>query len=265
MSDPASIHHPAFDTPAISERLFYPRREPAGGEGEGQLTIPLGDGVFLGARLHGAHRDDPVLLFFHGNGEIVSDYDEIGEMYRRRGINFLPVDYRGYGRSSGRPTLTAMLRDGLASFDYLEKWLHDQGRGGPVLVMGRSLGSAPALTVAYHRPERIAGLIIESGFAAILPLLRLMGYHDPGLREEEGPQNLEKIRHVQTPTLIIHGTADEIIDVSEGRALYESAGAREKFLLEIPAAGHNDLFLRGMQAYLQALEKMVAIARKPAN
>lgn len=264
MSDPTAIDHPAFDTPAISERLFYPRRELAGG-GKGQLTIPLGDGVFLGARLHAAHRDDPVLLFFHGNGEIVSDYEDIGEIYRRHGINFLPVDYRGYGRSSGRPTLSAMLRDGLVSFDYLEKWLRDQGRGGPVLVMGRSLGSAPALTVAYHRQERVAGLIIESGFAFLLPLLRLMGYHDPGLREEAGPQNLEKIRHIEKPTLIIHGTADEIIAVSEGRALYESAGAREKFLLEIPAAGHNDLFLRGMEAYLQALEKMMAIARKPAN
>lgn len=56
-------------------------------------------------------KNAPTLLFFHGNGEIVEDYDDIAQIYLKLGINFLPVDYRGYGRSTGSPTVTAMMRD----------------------------------------------------------------------------------------------------------------------------------------------------------
>jgi len=253
------MDHPAFDIPAISRLLFHPRREPVGrgAAGRAELLIPVDEGVVLGARLHEAGKGDPVIIFFHGNGEIVSDYDEIGNIYSRRGINFLPVDYRGYGRSSGTPTLTSLLRDGLVLFDDLRQWLGDQGRRGPIMVMGRSLGSAPALAVACHHQESISGLIIESGFAWILPLLKRMGYHDPCLTETQGPLNLEKIRQVKKPTLIIHAAADEVIDISEGKSLYENAAAAEKWFLEIPAAGHNDLFLRGIHEYMQAIEKMI--------
>ena len=112
------------------------------------------------------------------------------------GINFIPVDYRGYGRSTGIPTLTAIMRDGLSVFEYMTSWLVGRGVVGPIVVMGRSLGSAPVLEIAYHNEERIAGLIIESGFAYIIPLLNLMGIHHPGLTEGAGPQNLEKIKAV---------------------------------------------------------------------
>jgi hypothetical protein len=265
MIDPPATPSPAFDTPEISRLLFYPRREAeaAGGSAGGRLAIPVAEGVVLGARLHDAGKQAPVIVFFHGNGEIVSDYDETGNLYRRRGINFLPVDYRGYGLSSGVPTLSAIMADALAAFDYLRRWLENQGWTGPFLVMGRSLGSAPALEVAYHRQDSIAGLIIESGFARILPLLRLLGYSDPSLNEAEGPGNLEKIRQVKKPTLVIHAGADRIIDLSEGQALYRASGAAEKFFLEVPAAGHNDIFLRGMPAYMQAIDNMMQIVRKP--
>jgi hypothetical protein len=267
MIDPPSARYTAFDTPEISRLLFYPRREAeaAGGSAGGRLAIPVAEGIVLGARLHDAGKQAPVIVFFHGNGEIIRDYDEIGNLYRRRGINFLPLDYRGYGRSSGVPTLSAIMKDALAAFDYLCRWLGEQGWKGPILVMGRSLGSASALEVASHRQDKIAGLVIESGFARILPLLRLLGYGGPPLNEAEGPGNLEKIRQVKKPTLIIHAGADQIIDLSEGQALYRASGAAEKFFLEVPAAGHNDIFLRGMPAYMQAIDNILHIVRKTTD
>ncbi|MER3421020.1 MAG: alpha/beta hydrolase, partial [Chloroflexota bacterium] len=101
-----------LDRPHILAFLFYPRPDwsppPEGAE---DLTIPVADGVSLSARLYTADRDWPVILFFHGNGEVVADYDAIAPLYHGSGLNLLVVDYRGYGRSGGRPTVAALHAD----------------------------------------------------------------------------------------------------------------------------------------------------------
>jgi len=256
MIDLTQINYPAFDKPEISRILFYPRRETAGSQGvhPEQLMIPVENDVTVGGRFHRSGQESPTVLFFHGNGEIAADYDDIGAVYRGMGINLLPVDYRGYGLSSGKPTVTAMMRDSHSIFEFVSAWLAGGGFTGPLIVMGRSLGSAPALEIAFHNGERVAGLIIESGFARILPLLSLLGIHAPELTEASGPQNLEKIRGVRKPTLVIHAEYDHIIPFAEGKELYEASGAAEKKLLEIRGADHNNIFSHGMKQYLDAIK-----------
>jgi len=73
------------------------------------------------------------VCFFHGNGEIVADYDEMAPVYTRMGINFLPVDYRGYGRSTGTPTITAMMSDCRRIFDFVEGFRVERGFRGLLL------------------------------------------------------------------------------------------------------------------------------------
>jgi uncharacterized protein len=261
MTDLSTIDYSPFDKPEICRRLFYPRRasDPGKGGGVESLLIPVSQGVAVGGLFHESGQGAPTILFFHGNGEIVTDYADIGAMYRRMGINFLPVDYRGYGFSSGRPTVTAMMRDSHRIFQFVVTWLSERGFTGPVVLMGRSLGSAPALEIAFHHGERIAGLIIESGFARILPLLHLLDIHDPELTEESGPRNLEKIKRVQKPTLIIHAENDQIIPFVEGEDLYAASGAVEKNFVPIPHAGHNDIFFQGMKLYREAIGKLIEI------
>jgi alpha-beta hydrolase superfamily lysophospholipase len=261
MIDLAAIDYSAFDKPEICRRLFYPRQDSSRREGGGaeRLMIPVDQDVALGGLFHESGKEAPTILFFHGNGEIVTDYDDIGSLYHRMGINFLPVDYRGYGFSSGRPTVTEMMRDSHRVFHFVTSWLSERGFSGPIVLMGRSLGSAPALEIAFHNGEGIAGLIIESGFARILPLLNLLGIHDPELTEASGPQNLEKIKRVQKPTLIIHAEYDHIIPFAEGEDLYTASGATEKQFVRIPGADHNDILFRGMRLYLEAIGKFAEI------
>ncbi len=263
MIDLSPIDHSAFDKPEICRRLFFPRQESdlrRGGDA-GRIIIPVDDHVALGGLFHESGKGAPTILFFHGNGEIAADYDDVGIVYTRMGINFLPVDYRGYGFSSGRPTVTAMMRDSHRVFSFVVSWLSEREFSGPLIIMGRSLGSAPALEIAFHNGESIAGLIIESGFARILPLLSLLGIHDPNLTEVAGPQNLEKIKGVQTPTLLIHAEYDQIIPLAEGEELYRASGAVEKRFVRIPGADHNDIFFRGMDLYLEAMKKFIEIVR----
>ena len=259
MIDLETIRYPAFDKPEICRTLFYPRREEGlfSSIAADSFMIQVEQDVAVGARFHEASEGAPTILFFHGNGEIASDYDDLGATYCRMGINFLPVDYRGYGLSSGNPTMTSMMRDAHVVFASVSSWLIERTFNGPLVVMGRSLGSAPALEVAKHYEESMDGLVIESGLARILPLLDLLGIDVPKLSEESGPQNLEKIKRVNKPTLIIHAERDHIIPFPEGEDLYRAAAAARKRMIKIMDADHNDILFRGKEEYLDAIGKFM--------
>ena len=220
--------------------------------------------VSLGARFYFAGSEFPTILFFHGNGEIVADYDDIAPLYKEMEINFIPVDYRGYGRSKGSPTITAMIRDSHIIFKYIKDLLKDRGCSETLVVMGRSLGSACALEICSNYKKGFAGLIIESGFAYARPLLMLLGVDMDamGVAEEEGFRNIDKIRSFDKPTLIIHARRDEVISLTEGEALYNECPAREKNLLIIPDANHNDILLRGLREYTQAIKGLIEKIRR---
>jgi hypothetical protein len=263
----------ALDRPEVLMFLFHPRRDCSGPKpisneaspsvpGTADFLVPVDDGVVVGVRLHiGAH-GHPNILFFHGNGEIAADYDELGPIYNRIGINFLAADYRGYGCSTGTPTITAMMRDCHTIFSHVTEWLDRHGFQGPLIVMGRSLGSASAIELAHAHPDRVSGLIIESGFAYVAPLLRRLGI-DPaavGFRDDEEStfRHIEKIGSWRKSLLVIHGEYDQIIPFSDGQALFDACPSLSKHLLRIQGADHNNLFLRGLDDYLAAVGRLAS-------
>jgi len=266
MVDRSRIDYSHLDRPEILLSLFHPRGEYRGEKNSPNamdVLIPVEKNVVVGGRFHVAQQAAPNLLFFHGNGEIVADYDEMGPLYNRMGINFLAVDYRGYGRSTGSPTITAMMRDCHEIFKFSVKWLKDRGCTGPLIAMGRSLGSASALELADHYRDRMSALIIESGFAYAGPLLRLLGINPDaiGFKEEKGFRNLDKIRTWDKPALIIHAELDQIIPFSDGEALFHACPSSEKTLLKIPSADHNDILIRGFNEYMNEVSILVQRAR----
>ena len=229
------------DFSLIDQRIFYPRRDPhtrppVGAEDH---SFPVEPGIEIGSRFYLAEPSGPHLLFFHGNGEIASDYDDIGPLYNRLGLSLLVADYRGYGKSQGTPSVSTLLPDALAVFDQVLDWRKAQQRTGPFLVMGRSLGSAPAIEIAYRRKDKIAALILDSAFAYSLPLLQLLGIPAEalGLREEDGFKNYEKIFFISKPTLLIAGQQDDLIPPSESETLLQNSGAHRKELVLLPAPG----------------------------
>lgn len=258
MKSLSGVGCPRLDGPEVSQYLFYPRaswNNPQSREGVRDILIPVEPGVSIGSRYHIASKEGPSILFFHGNGEIVEDYEDIAFLYFRLGLNFLPVDYRGYGHSTGQPSVSSMLRDAHVVFDYTRKWLNLNGCSGPFIVMGRSLGSAPALELAESYPEIIDGLIIESGFARSQTILDLVGVdmERAGISENEAFRHIEKIGHFRKPTLIIHAELDQILPFTDGAALYEASGAVHKRLLKIPGADHNSIFQVGLSDYMKAV------------
>ena len=255
-----------YDNPEILYRLFYPRREVVGDSEDPKAInrfVEVASDVSIGCRFYPARIDGPNILYFHGNGETVPDYDYVAPVYAGRGINLFVADYRGYGMSGGSPSCSAMIGDAHPVFRDFVRFLGDGGFTGDLFVMGRSLGSAPAIELAWRYRDELKGLIVESGFASAKNQIERLGVGHlfQGINDPIGFGNDLKIREVTVPTLIIHGQWDQIIPATEGKSLYELSGAVEKLSLFIPQAGHNDIMMVGLQAYMEAVEAFVYKAR----
>jgi pimeloyl-ACP methyl ester carboxylesterase len=196
-----------------------------------------------------------VIIYFHGNGEIAPDYDYSAGEYRRAGASLLVIDYRGYGWSTGRPLASTLLSDAEQAADVLPDILDAVGYGtAPLFLMGRSLGSAPAIHLAHRNEDRYRGLIIESGFSMMIPLLARLGLVVPQISGAPDPLgNLDKMREIGLPLLVIHGENDQLIPVSNGQALYDASPADLKRIKRIPYAGHNDLQMVAVDEYFAAI------------
>ena len=245
-----------FNTKEVNSYVFYQRQEQPYNEDIKRISINVDKNVELGASLFESDKKDPFILYFHGNGEIVTDYDDLGPVFIQRNINFMPVDYRGYGFSTGEPTIVNMLEDAVKISEFVVKMRKEQGFTGPLAVMGRSLGSASALELVSST-DYFDALIIESGFSDFKRLLITLGFYDENFKTLEDPLNHnEKIKIFKKPVLIIHGEKDEIIPFREGKSLFESNESPDKKFVEIKKAGHNSIFMYGMDIYFNEITKL---------
>ena len=258
MSQP--IDYRPLDLPQISQMMFYPQRvwtpTPTGASDH---LAPVGEGVAISARFYPRDRGSPSILFFHGNGEVACDYDDIAPLYAQAGTNLFVADYRGYGRSGGVPFFSAMVSDAQAIFQYFRDYLLSQGYGGPLFVKGRSLGCLSAVEVAAHYQEHLGGLITESGSAALGRMARRWSL----LEESPAVQEMlrlhqEKLHSITLPLLVIHGERDELVPLDSARELYDAVGSQEKHMEIIPQGGHNDLLWVGQEEYFEAVRRFIA-------
>ncbi len=249
-----------LDDPVLARFVFYPRRDwrpaPPGAE---DVSVAAEDGTLLSGRLYRADKAGPAVLFFHGNGEVASDYDDVAPLFRDVGASLLVADYRGYGRSGGAPSFPAMIRDAHAFHRAFVDGLEERGFTGRRFVMGRSLGGHAAVELAAHHPRGLAGLIVESGVTGVSRFVQYVGMkHGMEAAVELEARHLEKLRSIRIPALILHGAEDEVVPVEEAEFLHQVLSVGEKRLVVIPGAGHNDILWLGQEAYMRALRAFMA-------
>lgn len=247
-----------LDRPEILNCLFHPRRQERTPLPPQSVDLDITvekSGVILGCRLHRGAPENPILLYFHGNGETVADYDGLSRSYRDAGLNLFLATYRGYGWSTGEPSVSHMLSDCDAIVEFVGSWCSEQHFNGPLFVMGRSLGSACAIDLAYRYAERFRGLIIESGFSDTISLLSRMGCDLSTLdvKEERCFNNIGKIKEITLPTLVIHGGEDHLIPIPEAVRLQAESGAKTKQFQIVPGADHNSLITVAGRYYFEAI------------
>jgi fermentation-respiration switch protein FrsA (DUF1100 family) len=211
------------------------------------------DGVKLFGWYVESARSPAVLLWCHGNaGNIINRLDNLRELFHL-GISVFLFDYRGYGRSYGRPSEKGLYQDSLAAYAYLTDVRHIQPE--QIVLFGRSLGAAVAVEVASQR--RAAGLILESAFPSVEALARFQYFGFPlhwlfGARF----RLVDRLPKISVPILIIHGDRDDIVPLPLGKQVFDAAKEPKSFYL-VPGANHNDLYHVGGKPYFQHLKVFV--------
>jgi abhydrolase domain-containing protein 17 len=194
------------------------------------LKLSVASNENISARYLPNSQSTYTVLYIHGNAEDLGDIRPVLERLHRQGFSVFAYDYRGYGTSNGTPGEANAYQDADVAYTYLTQQLKIPA--DRIIIYGRSIGGGSATEIATRYP--VAGLILESTFTSafrvILPF--------PILPFDEFT-NLDKLKQIHCPVLIMHGQADETIPIQHGRSLYEAA-IEPKMSLWIAAAGHNN-------------------------
>lgn len=247
-----------LDQDLILRLIFYPRRDwtsvPPGAK---DYLVPVEGKISISCRFYPAAKDSPCILLFHGNGEVVCDYDWIAPAYNQLGISLFVADYRGYGRSNSLPNFSSMVRDARPVFEFFRETLRLQEHTGPLYIMGRSLGTTSAIEIACNYAAHLKGLIVESGSGSMPRLLSHHGFPvDRSKTKGLEDSLIARIASIKMPALILHGEIDELIPPGEASSLYDGMGSKDKRLVIIPGHGHNDIMLAGDQ-YFAAIKGFI--------
>lgn len=196
-----------------------------------EVSFEAADGTLLsGWFVPAAGPARATVLFCHGNARNISGDVETLALFRSLGLETLFFDYRGYGRSQGKPDEQGTYLDARAAWDYLTL-----RRGVPperIVVWGRSLGAAVAVDLAAERRPR--AVVLEGAFASIRAMAkRLYPWAPVDLFLKYRYDNLSKIGRLEAPILIVHSREDQVVPYAQGRLLYEAAPAGRATFLEI--------------------------------
>jgi pimeloyl-ACP methyl ester carboxylesterase len=215
---PAPAARSAFDRTPGAERIWL---EPPGARVEAWYLPPL----------VGAIGPAPLVVFTHGNAELIDDWPDAFEPLRRWGAAVLLVEYPGYGRSSGSPSEVSIAATMTRAFDQMSQ--REEIDPARIIAYGRSLGGGAACALARER--KVAALVLESTFTSVRSLAR--GFGIPGFLVRDPFDNVGVLRAYSGPVLIVHGERDEIIPAIHAAELHAAApGSR----LALAPCGHND-------------------------
>jgi fermentation-respiration switch protein FrsA (DUF1100 family) len=219
------------------------------------VALVTADGLTLDAWWLPADNSRAALLFLHGNAGNISHRLASLEQFNRLGLSVLILDYRGYGKSEGKPSEAGTAMDGDAGWRWLkEQSGHDPGR---LVIFGRSLGAAIAAELASRTDP--AAVILESPFRSVpalgqqfypwLPVRELARLHYP---------TIDYVTQRSAPLLVIHSEEDEIIPFAEGRTVYEAARSPKELL--VIQGGHHNGFLVSETIYLRGIDGFLSRA-----
>jgi uncharacterized protein len=212
------------------------------------------DGVTLNGWFVAYPGASTTLLWFHGNGGNIGHRSEhLKLLHDKLKIHIFIFDYRGYGKSAGKPSEEGSYKDGVAALAYLRSRKDVESQR--IVLFGQSLGAAVATEIAVREP--LLALILEAPFTSIRDMARIAAPWLPiGALLRIKYDNLEKIKKVQAPILVLHGDFDDIVPFDQGKRLFAAAPEPKEFYT-IQGAHHNDTYIVGGEGYFKALKDFI--------
>ncbi len=240
-----------------SRLIFFPRQELTAtptdqGLAYVDVAIPTTDGEVLHAWFVPHPAASASVLFLHGNGGNISDRPLTLARLHEMELNVLMLDYRGYGRSTGKPSAQGTFLDAQAGWNYLINEHNEHPDN--IVVYGRSLGGAVAVELASRTNPR--ALIIESTFTSIADMASdIYPYLPTRMLLRHKYPSIKTIARISAPLLIAHSADDELIPPQHGQRLFEVAPEPKQFYRLV--GSHNQAFIASGQMYYDTLSQFI--------
>jgi len=195
----------------------------------------------------------PLIIYFHGNaGNLYHRFDAAYRLHQMN-QNVLLVSYRGYAKSTGKPTEQGIYLDGEAAVNYaIESLAYNENE---ISILGRSLGSAVAVHISQNRNFR--SLILITPMTSGSDMAVAMGLGWLKFIAGNSYNSLDKINNIKSPVLIIHGDRDEVVPYHMGTRLFEEFNG-VKFMVTIENGRHNDLQEVNPELFWGEIERFLA-------
>lgn len=191
------------------------------------------------------------ILYCHGNAGNIGDRVEKLQDFRNLGVNVFIFDYRGFGRSQGRPTEQGMYRDAQAAYDYLIS--REDIAKNRIVVYGASMGGVAAIDLASQ--QTVAALIVDSTWTNAVDIAKTIVPFVPAFLLTVQFDNANKIKRIKVPKLFIHSFDDQTVPFRLGQKLFELAPEPKKFI-EI-SGSHSQAYSVSKDVFLAQLEQFL--------
>jgi fermentation-respiration switch protein FrsA (DUF1100 family) len=200
-----------------------------------EVALSTPDGLSLFSWYCRAQERQPTVLILHGNAGNIDGRMPLAQQFMTSGFGVFLLEYRGYGSNPGSPTEAGLYDDARAAMQFLQK------QGVPleqIVIYGESLGTAVATQVASE--FAVCAVVLQSPFTSITNLAHL---HYPWLliKPRDKFDSLSRITKVHAPLLVLHGNADTLVPIHEGKTLFAKAN-EPKTLIAIDDKGHSNLW-----------------------
>ncbi len=217
-----------------------------------ELTLSTKDGALLNAVHFTRENPKGIIVYFHGNAGNLERWGGVVQFFVQKNWEVLVMDYRGYGKSTGKRSENALFSDAQMFYDYALEHFNETN----VVVYGRSLGTAIATKIASQNTP--GQLILETPFYSLydiakqrfplLPLKPLLKYQF---------DSYEYAREVCSPVTIIHGTNDTVVPLFSGRKLFDSIPGSHKKMIVVQGGMHNNLI--EFQKYREEIDMLLSL------
>jgi hypothetical protein len=219
-----------------------------------EVFIPTADRKKLQSYYLKSDTGKIVVIYFHGNGgNIAQRLPELMHFYRM-GVSVLGVGYRGYGRSTGRPSEAGIYQDGKSALAYAKDTLGF--KPAQVVVCGRSIGTTAAMNTAAG--QEVGGLILVTPLTTGREYARAHGLGAFSFLAGGSFKNTSRCGKIKCPVLVIHGTKDEVIPYWMGEEIFKKLAASDKKFVTIKNGFHNDLEIVDPETYWNSIQEFLS-------